>query len=218
MGQTDRAWLLRAHKKWQPSPALRLSIPGRAPPDAKAEAKAEAAARRALAAGVAMPSRLVPVFIAFFLDAVGTGLASPILPFYIMGLGANAFQLGLVLAFNYAAQVLWGWGWVLGCRMERGMWIGSLHPCLANVFSLARTTNYSYIIPHTYTHNPPTPVQTVGCIVMGNISDRYGRRPVMLCCLAASFCSLSVVARARALPQVINQGRIDVWMVVRVDY
>ncbi len=42
----------------------------------------------------------------------------------------------------------------------------------------------------------------VGCIVMGNVSDRHGRRPVMLCCLAASFCSLSVVARARTLPQV----------------
>jgi MFS family permease len=42
----------------------------------------------------------------------------------------------------------------------------------------------------------------VGCIVMGNVSDKYGRRPVMLCCLAASFCSLSVVARAKTLPQV----------------
>ena len=139
VGQTDRAWLLRAHKKWQPAPALRLSIPGRAPPDAKAEAKAEAAARRALAAGVAMPSRLVPVFMAFFLDAVGTGLASPILPFYIMGLGANAFQLGLVLAFNYAAQVIRVGFWGVE---KRCMWIDPFHPCLP-CFFLVRTTNYS---------------------------------------------------------------------------
>jgi hypothetical protein len=40
------------------------------------------------------PTRLVPILVAFFLDSVGTGLASPLLPFYIMSLGANAFQLG----------------------------------------------------------------------------------------------------------------------------
>jgi hypothetical protein len=119
VGLTDRAWLLRAQKRWQGAPALRLSIPGRAPPDAKAEAKAEAAARRALAATVPMPPRLIPVFIAFFLDAIGTGLASPILPFYIMGLGANAFQLGLVLAFNYAAQVNLFWGERRGAFIQR---------------------------------------------------------------------------------------------------
>ena len=96
------------------------------------------------------------------------------------------------------------------------MWIGSFHPCLP------RTTNYSYITPLTYTHNTPTPVQTVGCIVMGNVSDRYGRRPVMLCCLAASFCSLSVVARARTLPQVINEptneGSIYGWSCVSIFF
>ena len=102
VGQTDQGWLLRQHKKWLPSPSLRLSIPGRILP----ELTAETVRQRALAAaGVAMPPRLIPVFTAFFFDAVATGLASPILPFYIMGLGANAFQLGLVLAFNYAAQV-----------------------------------------------------------------------------------------------------------------
>lgn len=54
-------------------------------------------------------------------------------------------------------------------------------------------------------HHPFTLVthsQTIGCIIMGGVSDRFGRRPVMLCCLAASFCSLSVVARAKTLPQV----------------
>ncbi|KAM3569762.1 hypothetical protein VYU27_008142 [Nannochloropsis oceanica] len=144
-GRTDRLWLLREKKKWVPSPALRVHVVGRHY-EGEEEALTAAAAAAALASAPT-PPRLVPVFVAFFLDAIGTGLASPLLPFYIMSLGANAFQLGLVLAFNYLAQ-------------------------------------------------------TMGCIVMGSISDKYGRRQVMLCCLVASFVSLSLVARAKTLPQV----------------
>ncbi|TFJ86976.1 hypothetical protein NSK_001310 [Nannochloropsis salina CCMP1776] len=141
-GRTDRSWLLRENKKWLPATSLRVHVPGR-----QYEKREESASAAAALASIPTPPRLVPVFIAFFLDAVGTGLASPLLPFYIMSLGANAFQLGLVLAFNYLAQ-------------------------------------------------------TIGCIVMGSISDRCGRRQVMLCCLMASFVSLSLVARAKTLPQV----------------
>jgi hypothetical protein len=41
-----------------------------------------------------MPHRLMPVFMAFFLDAIGTGMTSPFLPFLCMEFDANAIRLG----------------------------------------------------------------------------------------------------------------------------
>ncbi len=41
--------------------------------------------------------------------------------------------------------------------------------------------------------------QTVGCMVMGMVSDRYGRKPVLSACLAASALSLCVPSVGRLL-------------------
>ena len=55
--------------------------------------------------GFGLPRRLVPYFIGFLLDSMATGLILPILPFYVMQLGANALQLSLVISVNYIAQM-----------------------------------------------------------------------------------------------------------------
>jgi len=78
-----------------------------------------------------IPRPLFPVFCSFILDAISVGLVMPLLPFFAKELGANAFQLSLVISSNYVAQM-------------------------------------------------------IGCVVMGLVSDRYGRKTVMLCCLFAA--------------------------------
>jgi DHA1 family tetracycline resistance protein-like MFS transporter len=78
------------------------------------------------------------------LDAVAVGLVLPLLPFYVMQLGANALQLSLVVSANYVAQML-------------------------------------------------------GCLVMGKVSDQYGRRLALLLCLGASALSFFSVASARTV-------------------
>lgn len=78
-----------------------------------------------------IPRPLFAVFCSFILDAMSVGLVMPLLPFFAAELGANAFQLSLVISSNYVAQM-------------------------------------------------------IGCVVMGLVSDRYGRKSVILCCLFAS--------------------------------
>jgi MFS family permease len=94
-----------------------------------------------------IPIKLLPLYLSFMLDSIATGLAMPLLPFYIMELGANAFQLSLVISSNYVAQA-------------------------------------------------------IGCIVMGRVSDKYGRKVVLLCCLTASFISYTFVSRAQTVIQI----------------
>jgi DHA1 family tetracycline resistance protein-like MFS transporter len=53
-----------------------------------------------------VPTRLFPLYAAFMFDAIAVGLAMPLLPFYVMELGANAFQLSLIVSSNYIAQML----------------------------------------------------------------------------------------------------------------
>jgi DHA1 family quinolone resistance protein-like MFS transporter len=91
-----------------------------------------------------VPRQLFPLYFAFLLDAVAVGLAMPLLPFYVMELGANALQLSMVVSSNYVAQM-------------------------------------------------------VGCLVMGQISDKYGRRVVLFMCLIASSVSYFCVSKARTL-------------------
>lgn len=53
---------------------------------------------------VALNRRLLPLYLVFVLDAVGLGVALPVLPFYVMGLRATALQLAVVVSSNYIAQ------------------------------------------------------------------------------------------------------------------
>ena len=94
-----------------------------------------------------VPRAVLPHFAAFMFDAIAVGLAMPLLPFYVMELGANAFQLSIVVSSNYVAQM-------------------------------------------------------VGCIIMGKVSDMYGRRVVLLACLGASSLSFFCVSYANSLVQV----------------
>lgn len=52
----------------------------------------------------ALNKRLLPLYLVFVLDAVGLGVALPVLPFYVMGLRATALQLAVVVSSNYIAQ------------------------------------------------------------------------------------------------------------------
>ena len=53
-----------------------------------------------------IPRRLAALYIAFMFDAIAVGLAMPLLPFFILELGANAFQLSLVVSANYVVQMI----------------------------------------------------------------------------------------------------------------
>jgi DHA1 family tetracycline resistance protein-like MFS transporter len=91
-----------------------------------------------------IPAVLLPFFFSFMLDAIAVGIVMPLLPFFVMDLGANAMQLSLVVSSNYIAQ-------------------------------------------------------TIGCIIMGKISDIYGRKLVLLSCLSASSISYFFVSKAQSL-------------------
>lgn len=93
-----------------------------------------------------VPRLLFPVFCSFILDAISVGLVMPLLPFFAVELGANAFQLSLVISSNYVAQM-------------------------------------------------------IGCVVMGLVSDRYGRKPVMLCCLFAASLQFIGISFSKTLVQ-----------------
>lgn len=94
-----------------------------------------------------VPTSMLPYYVSFMLDSAAVGLVMPLLPFYLMELGASALQLSLVVSANYVAQML-------------------------------------------------------GVLVMGKVSDLYGRRFVMLACLAASSMSYWCVSHATSLPMV----------------
>ena len=139
---TSNSWHVRKGQTYETS-ALALSVPG-------SSARLQSSQQGQKQQGgelLGVPRALFPLYASFLLDAVATGLAMPLLPFYVLELGADALQLSMVISCNYVAQ-------------------------------------------------------SVGCIAMGRMSDRHGRRPVLLCCLAASALSYLCVSRARTLPQV----------------
>lgn len=111
-------------------------------PSVRVSLAAEVANTSAEILGV--PRRLLPYYAAFLFDSMAVGLVLPLLPFYIMELGASALQLSLVVSANYLAQM-------------------------------------------------------VGCIVMGKVSDAYGRRPALLACLLASALSYYSVSHAHTV-------------------
>ena len=139
--RTSAYWNVRNGKAYLPRPQLSLMKPGtggskKLSNDETSEMKNEEF--------FGVPKVLFPLYIAFMLDAISVGLAMPLLPFYVMELGANALQLSVVVSSTYVAQ-------------------------------------------------------TIGCMVMGQVSDRYGRRIVLCMCLAASSLSYFCVSKARTL-------------------
>jgi DHA1 family tetracycline resistance protein-like MFS transporter len=138
-------WNVRIGKVYQPSPHLVLRKPGSRDGEKRSAASATPAAPVKELMGV--PRQLFPLYISFMLDAIAVGLAMPLLPFYVMELGANALQLSMVVSANYVAQM-------------------------------------------------------IGCLVMGQVSDRFGRKIVLFLCLLASSLSYFFVSKARTLETV----------------
>ena len=95
-----------------------------------------------------IPQDLLPYYISFLFEAIATGLSMPLLPYFVMELGATAFHLSVVVSLTYFAQM-------------------------------------------------------IGCLVMGRVSDLYGRRTVMLLYLLASTISYINMSRAKSVSQVI---------------
>lgn len=140
--RTTSYWNVRSGKAYKPLPAFSISKPGsRLRTEAKEKTDALSMKSDEL---MGVPRQLFPLYLAFLLDAVAVGLAMPLLPFYVMELGANALQLSVVVSSNYVAQM-------------------------------------------------------IGCLVMGQISDRFGRKVVLFMCLAASSVSYFCVSKARTL-------------------
>lgn len=132
---TGNSWLIRVGKSFESVPALFTS---------SSNNKSNGLVKKT-PEFMGVPKILLPLYISFLFDAIATGLAMPLLPFYIMELGANALQLSLVISSNYVAQM-------------------------------------------------------IGCLVMGRVSDKYGRRIVLLLCLLASSVSYAFVSKAKTLP------------------
>ena len=140
--KTSTHWHVKIGKMYEPLNDLHLAIPG----ELAKSAQSKSAIQIEEIFGV--PKRLVPLFLAFMLDACAVGLVLPLLPFYIMELGANAFELSLVISSTSVAQM-------------------------------------------------------IGCVVMGKLNDKYGRRLHILGCLLGSFASLMCVSRATSIRGVV---------------
>jgi MFS transporter, DHA1 family, tetracycline resistance protein len=140
--RTTSYWNVRSGKAYKPLPEFSISKPGsRSKTETKENTDTMTMKSDEL---MGVPRQLFPLYLAFLLDAVAVGLAMPLLPFYVMELGANALQLSVVVSSNYVAQM-------------------------------------------------------IGCLVMGQISDRFGRKVVLFMCLAASSVSYFCVSKARTL-------------------
>jgi MFS transporter, DHA1 family, tetracycline resistance protein len=140
---TSRSWNVRVGKSYEA--ALNVVISQSAPEinsDSRDQASEVSHSQTEEFLGV--PKRLLPLYAAFLLDSIAVGMAMPLLPFFIMELGAKALQLSFVISSNYI-------------------------------------------------------VQMIGCLVMGMISDRIGRRFVLLACLAASSLSYFGVSTSHSL-------------------
>ena len=144
--RTTSYWNVRNGKAYKPSPEFSISKPGERTAnfkDQKSNSQFDTMNMKSEEL-MGVPRKLFPLYVAFLLDAVAVGLAMPLLPFYVMELGANALQLSMVVSSNYVAQM-------------------------------------------------------IGCLVMGQISDKYGRRVVLFMCLVASSLSYFCVSKARTL-------------------
>ena len=83
---------------------LNVGLPGAATAAAAALSRAPPGSPGGELFGV--PRVLLPLYFSFLMDAIAVGLATPLLPFYVMELGANALQLSMVISCNYVAMAL----------------------------------------------------------------------------------------------------------------
>lgn len=95
-----------------------------------------------------VPRGLFPYYLSFMFDSMAAGLVMPLLPYFLMQIGANPLQQSLIVSANYVAQM-------------------------------------------------------IGCLVMGRISDIYGRKVVLLTCLGASSLSYWCLSQTQSLRMVL---------------
>ena len=141
--KTASMWFVKYGKTFEPTPSIDIGKPGLKTIVTNIDSNNLLTSDEYFG----VPRNLIPYYMAFMFDAIATGLAMPLLPFYVMELGASALQLSLVISSNYIAQM-------------------------------------------------------IGCIVMGKVSDLYGRRVVLGLCLLASSTSYFFVSRAKTLTAV----------------
>ncbi|RYH20356.1 MFS transporter [archaeon] len=144
------SWYVKLGKKFELSPLMGVNAPEKQKvnedeEDNETQADSTDSDNKEV---LGVPRQLLPYYVAFMLDAIAVGLVMPLLPFFVMGLGADAFQLSMVVSSNYIAQ-------------------------------------------------------SIGCLVMGRVSDYYGRKLVMTVCLTASALSYLSLCQARSLVGVV---------------
>jgi len=139
---TNHGWTIRQGKSFELSQDVTISIN---PTDITRGNQLKSHKNNEEVIGI--PRKLLPLYAAFLFDSIAVGMVMPLLPFFLMELGANALELTFVVSSNYL-------------------------------------------------------VQMVGCLVMGSLSDRIGRRFVLLSCLMASSLSYFFVSRSKTLSAV----------------
>lgn len=147
--RTTSYWYVKVGNSYEPSPDLMIAKPGIAEKMEENKRKSgektdKTVSQLPVEELFGIPKVLLPFYFALMLDAIAVGITMPLLPFYIIELGADAFQLSLVVSSNYVAQ-------------------------------------------------------TIGCLVMGRISDSFGRKVVLITCLLASTISYFSVSHSKTI-------------------
>lgn len=101
------------------------------------------AEERAVREVLGVPSKLLPYYLAFMLDAIAVGLVLPLLPYYAIELGADALQLSFVISANFLAQ--------MGGCLLMGKFSDKFGRRLAMLTCLGASTTSFFCISHAKT-------------------------------------------------------------------
>ena len=87
------SWYIKTGKEFEAVPRLSLSNKKTVTTDDASSASSASSSSEFLG----VPTRLLPLYFSFLLDSIATGIAMPILPFYVMSLGTSPPLLSLLL-------------------------------------------------------------------------------------------------------------------------